>query len=138
MTESLFAIRTLDDLRAFVHKTLCDRENILQDQFGLTETVLIRGGRDCGLHFWVQGPRSVRLEAIWVTACSTMACGKGMISRNTPIRIRPPAMPNTPDSRAVRIIRQERLAASRAVMATSPVECRQHVPAMCTLQIYDK
>ena len=72
MTESLFAIRTLDDLRAFVHKTLCDRENILQDQFGLTEAVLIRGGRDCGLHFWVQGPRSVRLEAIWVTDRNTV------------------------------------------------------------------
>jgi hypothetical protein len=72
MTESFFAIRTLDDLRAFVHKTLCDRENILQNQFGLTETVLIRGGRDCGLHFWVQGPRSVRLEAIWVTDRNTV------------------------------------------------------------------
>jgi hypothetical protein len=66
MTETLEAIRNLDDLRAFVHKTLCDRENILQDQFSLTETALIRGGKDCGKHFWVQGPRSVRLEAIWV------------------------------------------------------------------------
>jgi hypothetical protein len=64
--ENLEAIGSLEDLRAFVHKTLCDRENILQDQFGLTETALVRGGNDCGLHFWVQGPRSVRLEAIWV------------------------------------------------------------------------
>jgi hypothetical protein len=72
MTESLVAIRNLDDLRAFVHKTLCDRENILQDQFGLSETVLIRYGRDCGLHFWVQGPRSVRLEAIWVADRNTV------------------------------------------------------------------
>ena len=66
MTASFDAIRTLDDLRAFVHKTLCDRENILEDQFGLTETALIRNGRDCGVHFWLCGPRSVRLEAIWV------------------------------------------------------------------------
>ena len=72
MTESLVAIRNLDDLRAFVHKTLCDRENILQDQFGLSETALVRGGRDCGLHFWVQGPRSVRLEAIWVADRNTV------------------------------------------------------------------
>lgn len=67
MTESLDAIRNLDDLRAFVHKTLCDRENILHDQFGLHETVLVRGGAECGKHFWVQGPRSIRLEAIWVS-----------------------------------------------------------------------
>ena len=67
MIDGLDAIRHLDDLRAFIHKTLCDRENILQDQFGLNETPLLRGSRDCGSHFWVQGPRSVRLEAIWET-----------------------------------------------------------------------
>jgi hypothetical protein len=72
MPEALYAIRNIDDLRAFVHKTLCDRENILQDQFGLTETVLRRKERECGRHFWVQGPRSIRLEAIWVTNRNTV------------------------------------------------------------------
>ncbi len=72
MTDNLTAIRNLDDLRAFVHKTLCARENILQDQFGLKETLLIRSGQECGLHFLVQGPRSVRLEAIWVTDRNTL------------------------------------------------------------------
>lgn len=66
MPESSDAIQSLDDLRAFIHATLCDRENILQDQFGLTETPLSRGGQHCGMHFFLQGPRSVRLEAIWV------------------------------------------------------------------------
>ena len=79
------------------------------------------------------------LEAIWVTACSTMAWGSGMTTSSTPIRMRPPAMPNTPDKRAVRIIRAERLAASRAVMAASPgAKCREHGRRVCTLQIYDK
>ena len=72
MTETLDAIRNLDDLRAYVHKALCDRENILQDQFRLSETVLNRGGAQCGMHFWVQGPRSVRLEAIWVADRNTV------------------------------------------------------------------
>ena len=72
MTEGMDTIHSLDDLRAFIHKTLCDRENILQDQFGLKETLLKRGGRDCGMHFWVQGPRSVRLEAIWETDRNTL------------------------------------------------------------------
>src|SRR5579859_4001800 len=66
MTDGIDAIRSLDELRNFVHRTLCGRENILEDQFGLTETPLIRGGRGCGLHFCLHGPRSVRLEAIWV------------------------------------------------------------------------
>jgi hypothetical protein len=65
-------IGSLEELRIFVHRTLCERENILEDQFGLTETALIRSGRDCGLHFCLQGPRSVRLEAIWVADRNTL------------------------------------------------------------------
>jgi len=72
MLESLDSIRSLDELRAFIHKTLCQRENILEDQFGLTATALIRNGRDCGLHFCLRGPRSVRLEAIWVADRNTI------------------------------------------------------------------
>jgi hypothetical protein len=66
MEESLQRISTYDDLRAFVHRILCDRENILQDQFGLTEIRLTRNGTTCGMQFCLHGPRSVRLEAIWV------------------------------------------------------------------------
>jgi hypothetical protein len=72
MSDSPDSIENLDDLRAFVHKTLCDRENILEDQFGLTEAALIRGDRNCGLHFCLFGPRSVRLEAIWVADRNTL------------------------------------------------------------------
>jgi len=72
MTEGLDSIHSLEELRDFVHKTLCGRENILEDQFGLTETSLIRNGKDCGLHFCLQGPRSVRLEAIWVADRNTL------------------------------------------------------------------
>ena len=66
MTECLDALRSLDDLRTFIHTTLCNRENILAEQFAMTETQLTRGGQSCGLQFSLQGPRSVRLNAIWV------------------------------------------------------------------------
>lgn len=72
MIAQLDVVNTLDDLRALIHETLCNRENLLQDQFGLTETALIKSGRDCGLHFCLQGPRSVRLEAIWVADRNTI------------------------------------------------------------------
>jgi hypothetical protein len=68
------AIQSLDELRAFVHQTLCDRENLLRDQFGLSETMLTRGGRTCGLQFCLLGPRSVRLEAIWVADRNVLYC----------------------------------------------------------------
>lgn len=66
------AIRTLDDLRVFVHKTLCEKENLLRDQFEMTEMTLIRRGRECGIQFSLQGPRSVRLGAIWASDQNTI------------------------------------------------------------------
>lgn len=58
-------IVTLNDLRAYIHRMLCAKENLLAEQFGMTETALKRRGRECGLQFSLQGPRSVRLGAIW-------------------------------------------------------------------------
>lgn len=65
MPETHEEIRSLDDLRKFVHKTLCEKENLLPEQFSITEMLLSRHGRDCGLQFSLQGPRNVRLGAIW-------------------------------------------------------------------------
>ena len=70
MSESTFCgnlddVCTLDDLRAFVHQTLCGKEGLLGDQFPLSEMTLTRRTRFCGLQFSLQGPRDVRLGAIW-------------------------------------------------------------------------
>jgi hypothetical protein len=58
-------IKTLDDLRRFVHEVLCSKENLMAEEYGLTEKRMVRGGQFCGLQFCVRGPRSVRLTAIW-------------------------------------------------------------------------
>lgn len=58
---------TLDDLRRFVHRTLCEKENLLGDLFRMDETQLIKRGRSCGLQFLLRGPRNVRLGAIWAS-----------------------------------------------------------------------
>ena len=59
-------LSTLNDLRTFVHQTLCGKESLLAQQFPLTEMSLTRRQRFCGLQFSLQGPRDVRLGAIWV------------------------------------------------------------------------
>jgi hypothetical protein len=59
-------VRTLDELRRFIHRTLCQKENLLDDHYRTTELRLIRGERVCGLQFCLRGPRSVRLAAVWV------------------------------------------------------------------------
>lgn len=58
---------TLDDLRSFIHHTLCGKEGLLADQFPLSEMTLTRRNRFCGLQFSLHGPRDVRLGAIWAS-----------------------------------------------------------------------
>ena len=67
MSLSLDSVRTLDDLRAFIHARLCEKENLLADQFSMTEMRLTRRDRDCGLQFSLHGPRNVRLGAVWAS-----------------------------------------------------------------------
>jgi hypothetical protein len=59
-------VHTLDELRQFIHKALCEQENLLVDQFTMTEVRLTRGNGPCGLQFCLRGPHNVRLAAIWV------------------------------------------------------------------------
>ena len=37
MHTSVDDVHTLDDLRSFIHQTLCQKENLLADQFGMTD-----------------------------------------------------------------------------------------------------
>lgn len=58
-------LRSVDDLRRYVHQTLCEHENLVPDQFVLHQIPLTRGDKRCGLHFMLRGPRNVRLGAVW-------------------------------------------------------------------------
>lgn len=64
---SAAALRTVDDLRRYVHDTLCQHESLVADQFVLQEIRLTRCGRVCGLQFVLRGPRNVRLGAVWAS-----------------------------------------------------------------------
>ncbi len=59
-------VHTLDELRQFIHKTLCEKENLLAEQFTMTEVQLTSGSGPCGIQFCLRGPRNLRLAAIWV------------------------------------------------------------------------
>ena len=72
MHNSLDEVCSLDDLRSFIHVKLCEKENLLPDQFTLTEIPLTRCGSDCGLQFTLFGPRSIRLAAIWASDLNTI------------------------------------------------------------------
>ena len=60
-------ILDLNDLRKYVHTTICDKNELEPDAFEVTERILVRRGRPCGVFFCLHGPRSVKLTAIWET-----------------------------------------------------------------------
>lgn len=65
MADASAHVQTLDDLRRYVHDTLCRHENLVAEQFALQVVTLTRVGQRCGLQFILRGPRSVRLGAVW-------------------------------------------------------------------------
>lgn len=60
-------ISSLNELRTYVNETLCDYYELQLDAFEMTERVLCRGGRPCGIYFCLHGPRAVKFTAIWET-----------------------------------------------------------------------
>lgn len=62
----------LSDLRTYVHSTLCTQNQLEPGAFEVTERILVRGERPCGLFFCMHGPRSVKLTAIWETDRNTV------------------------------------------------------------------
>lgn len=93
MCETIEEVRTLDDLRRYVHRTLCEKENLLADQFTMAEAVLTRRQRDCGLQFSLHGPRSVRLGAIWESDHNTVYFYDAQGVRYRKVRLRHRLLP---------------------------------------------
>ncbi len=58
-------IKNLDNLRDFVNKTLCSRDQLLIGAFRMTERVLRRNDKPCGIFFCLHGPRAVKFTAVW-------------------------------------------------------------------------
>jgi hypothetical protein len=68
-------VQRLDDLHAirnFVSQTLCEKDQLETNSFPLYERILVRGGEPCGVYFYLYGPRSLCLTAIWETDSNTI------------------------------------------------------------------
>jgi hypothetical protein len=59
------SLPTLDDLRRFVRKTLCEHDKLDLDETPFYEGQITRRGEPCGLFFQVHGPRFLKLYAVW-------------------------------------------------------------------------
>lgn len=62
----------LQDLKNFIYQTLCEHEKLEIGVFPMTERLLTRRTRPCGILFCLHGPRSVKFTAIWETDRNTV------------------------------------------------------------------
>lgn len=72
MSADSLKIHDLKDLRNYVHYTLCEQNELARGSFEITERILVRGEKACGIYFCLHGPRSVKLTAIWETERNTI------------------------------------------------------------------
>ncbi len=65
-------VSSLEELRELVYETLCSYDQLEPGVFSMTERILVRSGKPCGVHFCLHGPRRVKYTSIWETDGSTI------------------------------------------------------------------
>ena len=63
--DEIASLPSFDDLSRHVRAKLCLHDQLDPEQTPLTQSVVMRSGRPCGLFFQVQGPRRVKSYAVW-------------------------------------------------------------------------
>jgi len=72
MVEYQTRIHQFEDICHYVIETLSPLERLRPESSHLTLRLLSRNGQPCGVYFCLQGPREVRLTAIWETDANTI------------------------------------------------------------------
>lgn len=72
MKSDLAETHGLDDVRELVQRTICEHNVLEAAAAPISEQMLIRQGKSCGVLFCVKGPRSVTFTAIWDQAQNTI------------------------------------------------------------------
>jgi hypothetical protein len=64
--------QNLIELRKFVSRTLCQLNDFEEGVFQVSEKLLIKCGKACGILFCLHGPRSVKSTAVWETVTNSI------------------------------------------------------------------
>jgi hypothetical protein len=65
--DSVACLPTLDDLKHHVLQKLCAADRLDPAQTPLLQAVITRRGVPCGLFFQAQGPRLLKVYAVWTS-----------------------------------------------------------------------
>jgi hypothetical protein len=72
MSTDILRLDDLHAIRRYVNETLCEKDRLEANSFPLYERILVRSGAPCGVYFFLHGPRSLCLTAIWETDSNTI------------------------------------------------------------------
>lgn len=67
MVTTSFEAHSLEELRQLVVETLCEQHQLQVGAYQVSQQVLTRNKKPCGILFLLQGPRATRFTAIWET-----------------------------------------------------------------------
>ncbi len=65
MTTLAVPFQTLEELRDFIYRWLCRREQLVEGVYQMTQRILWRRNRPCGVYFCLHGPRAVKFAVVW-------------------------------------------------------------------------
>jgi len=65
MQQDCVEIKNLRQLKDLVSHTLCQKNDFEDGVYQITEEILTKYGRLCGVFYCLHGPRSVKLTAVW-------------------------------------------------------------------------
>jgi hypothetical protein len=66
MSHAIRAISSWEELCQYVHESLCEKENLITEQFQTYPFPVFRNHKICAVEFHLQALRNVRLNAVWV------------------------------------------------------------------------
>jgi hypothetical protein len=72
MVKTSLRLKNLQEIRQYVSATLYQIDSLKLDHFQISERLLVRNGKPCGLYFCLHGPRQVNHTAIWETDRNTI------------------------------------------------------------------
>ncbi len=87
MKRSVLSLPTLDALCQHVHRLLCEHEGLDRKQYPLQQSLMQRRGRPCGLFFQINGPRMVKVYAVWAGDEGRILCYDSSGQRFAEVRL---------------------------------------------------
>ena len=92
MPATTVRIANARDLRNYVYEYICDQNQLEAGVFHMSERILTRLGKPCGMLYCLFGPRSVKLTAVWETDRNTVLFYDSAGGRRQHIQVEGPTL----------------------------------------------